>query len=887
MEPSGLIMNNRKSKKILDDNEFGFEPVESYRPMQEFGFEPVESYSKTPQKQMPAAAPSQYKDMPWYLKGALGALQSAQEPIKRAIPERINALEQGFLQLGQGAKQLFSGRDYTKQVEAQRKAYEATHAGQDPLSNWIREQPKEIPYMLAMGLLGPAAGLVGKAIPGAVEAAQIARQAMQGPPRKVGLLSSGETAGPWGQSFINREGGNAGNLIKNMLKTGGAFAGIKGAEFTPENQDRLSNMVKAGLTGAALELAPQALRAPEAAKNLGRDVFTGELFTGSKKYAELAKKLGIESQQAKLSKAQQAEQKAARELEVIAPIHAESELKHIEAEKQAGEAAEAFEQAKANYKETKDFAKSKLGLNDPDSMQFQISKNQEKLKEIDQNIDALHYQMDNLPSVPKPKPSEIGHIENVNTAAANVKVYEDNLKKAEETQQQANIAVQQSELPIADYLKEGEVHDVPLAERTFDKLDTNRARIGNEFNEITNDFEKRNVTVNNEDQIHEKLTELSKFLQKHEGDHPEGFAILDQIKALEKEHGKKINAADFMRMYQSVSQYAREARNKAYQTGMDAQEREQWKQRYNQLDHLVDQMGNALEKGVGTKNKERLETARKEWKEQVVPLYDSNVYHEIKKYGRMSGDVMQNLRGTKHAGNELIKNAIKSDPESLQYLVGDAYKQGPAAREMIYNKKDVAKEYVDLMPELNKLIEARKEALGTQEKAKVNIDRAKEFLKTHKEFHEQALKASEEYKKQAGEEFKTYETKVSEKEKEQSRLQQEITTHKEGKTKIEKRVKNLENHLDEIRIKENQLKTKEQQNKIKTKQLKLAKSRKDINLKQKDKLEREFEKHQKEVASTEKQIHKLSLEKKMTHFGIKKLTHGLVKYGSKLKNFVY
>lgn len=160
------------------------------------------------------------KDLPFILRMALGIGADAQRPVKDVAKERFAGMGRGFTDVGEGIKQASLGvgektgmvdpgryDEYTRQVDAERKLYEETPAGRNPVTQAVRSASSSAPMMAAFGPLGMEGGLLAKMLTGAA--------------------------------------------------TG---AGLEGASFTPGNESKALNMVKGATIGAAIPGVPAIAR---------------------------------------------------------------------------------------------------------------------------------------------------------------------------------------------------------------------------------------------------------------------------------------------------------------------------------------------------------------------------------------------------------------------------------------------------------------------------------------------------------------------------------------------------------------------------------------------------------------------------------------------------
>jgi chromosome segregation ATPase len=306
-----------------------------------------------------------------------------------------------------------------------------------------------------------------------------------------------------------------------------------------------------------------------------------------------------------------------------------------------------------------------------------------------------------------------------------------NIDSAQSSHELAKDLVNETENQLGTHLKKGIDYDVEAAQKIKNIEQANRQGIGKGYDELEKDWANRNVPIDNAKKIQSKNDELMDLIKSGGARSPEANEILEELDNLKNE--KSINAKDYLRAYRSVSQYAREARQKAFQPGMNAEDRAQWEQTYNNLDNKVDEMGKTLENSVGQDEFQKLKKLNDRWRNEVVPLHKNRIFQNLSYNGTISDNIIKSLRGT-NSGNVIIRNIIKNDPELLQTVVGQRYSIKPSE---ILNPTNRIKEYTDLMPEMNQLRDqhlAAKEAFSNSKEA---LDNA---INAHKEITSNAEK---------------------------------------------------------------------------------------------------------------------------------------------------
>lgn len=364
---------------------------------------------------------------------------------------------------------------------------------------------------------------------------------------------------------------------------------------------------------------------------------------------------------------------------------AEKQLSHIEnnynqATKKADDLSNLEGQAKSA-------AHIDVGTNHPDALQRKVNLHQEELGDINRKIEGI--------------PEITTEVPKLNTNSQETFA---NLNKANETHEQAKQVAGSIENDMGQHLNKGAAHDVRAAARIDEIQTAKREAINKDYDAINRNLADKHIEISNPREAKDILGEITELVRSGKGETPEATKLADELHNLK---GKEvIPANDYLTSYRSMKQYAREARAKAYTPGMNAEERAQWKQKYNDLDAKVDEMGKVLENGIGTENAEALRKANDAWRTKVVPLYKNTTYQGVRFKGRMPDNIMKSLRGTE-PGDALMKDIIKNDPELLKNVVGQRYAHKPAE---LHEAGELEQEYLDKMPELRNALESHKQA---------------------------------------------------------------------------------------------------------------------------------------------------------------------------------
>lgn len=433
----------------------------------------------------------------------------------------------------------------------------------------------------------------------------------------------------------------------------------------------------------------------------------------------------------------------------------------------AEEAAKLSDSSYAAAKEQEQIAKAQskidIGKQTPEDIQRDISNKEATLSNVNNHVDALTHQMENLPPVTPGNATE---------AAQQA---EHHLNAANELNRSSALAADKAEKDIGEYLHENKEHDVEAA-RMIDKTHTEtKKQIGKGYDSLEKSLAEKEIKVNDPDAVKNKTAALMELIKANEARSPEASRIISELEDLQS--GKSINAKDYLVGYRSASQYAREARQKAFQSGMNAEERAHWQQQYQELDEKVDEMGKTLEENIGGEDYSKLKELNSLWRDKVIPVERNNIYQRLKKYKQMPDNIVKSLRGDEK-GNVLIRNIIQNNPDINRLVVGQRY---AAKADEIHNANGSMTPYIQKLPELQKMQEYRQNVLDTQAKAEENIQLAKAN-------HKLALEAEKNQLAEAGD-----------LDKEQESIRKQLGKHNDLIIKIQNQLPLLKEHLEKTK----------------------------------------------------------------------------------------
>jgi len=496
------------------------------------------------------------------------------------------------------------------------------------------------------------------------------------------MIRGGVKSSPW----LALGGPLGARSILSKILGGGAVGGTIGAsEYVPTGEDRGGNILKSATLGAGGAILPEI---PDLALTAGEKI--GNLRNAFKNLSPLEKKFA--------------------------------------------EAQEKLQADQAALKSAQGAAQSSGISGNPNMAQAQSFKQQSNLQN---QYESLNEDPSIISSLPEHSFAELER------SKSNIDNAKSQIEDANLEHEKAIDFVNQNEKDISNHLNQGAAHDVRTARRVKEMEKANRQQISSGYDALEKDFSDKNVVIDNTEAIKQKNKDLMDLIKSGEHRSPEATKIIEDLDKLTDT--TSINAKDYLRAYRSASQFAREARQKSYQPGMNAEERNEWHQKYKELDDKVQEMGETLEDSVGSQDFGRLKELNSRWKNEVVPLYKNTIFQNISKKSQMPSNIMNSLRGDE-PGNVLIKNMIKSDPESLKNVVGQRYANKPDA---LHNANEIEKEYIDQMPELQNLLQNHAESKSAASMAENKINEAELAHKEAKKLHEQITDEHENLIKQS------------------------------------------------------------------------------------------------------------------------------------------
>lgn len=277
-------------------------------------------------------------------------------------------------------------------------------------------------------------------------------------------------------------------------------------------------------------------------------------------------------------------------------------------------------------------------------------------------------------------------------------------------------------------------HDVRIARRVFDSLDKEREYIGQGYNALEKNYEDKSIIVKKTKGIEQAIKELSGSVSPEILNSPEGKNLITLVSNMESHD--VIPAKNYLAALRTARDLAKKMRDKQYSYGTNAEERLSLDEKATDLEDKYQKANEVFKDTLGGEDANALDALNKAWRTRVVPLQRNKVYQTMRFDKRLNWDMIHELRGDVK-GNDIIKAAIKSDPETLKLVLGQRYYEKP---ESLFEPNETAQEYLDHAPQV-------KSMLDTHRKLSENINRLNEYRKgvygKSKEMNESLFKRNE------------------------------------------------------------------------------------------------------------------------------------------------
>lgn len=255
------------------------------------------------------------------------------------------------------------------------------------------------------------------------------------------------------------------------------------------------------------------------------------------------------------------------------------------------------------------------------------------------------------------------------------------------------------------------------------------------YGKLMQNVANKKVEINPKVQVEAKdiIDELHQMWKEDKRHTKDGKALGEQLEKISKK--ETMSAEDYIDAYKSTRGYLNDANMNSRAKGINQEERVKWEDRAEKLKEQLNKMDGILKKSIGEDDYQLLKRTDNAWRDRVASMYKNPVYRKFMRDELTPDNLINALRGNAK-GTNVIKSMVKADPSILKNALGQIYAKSP---EKFFDtiKKDVFKEYIDQMPELQSLIKAKEgaqENITTAEKAHT---KAQEQNKAFQDFQKQ------------------------------------------------------------------------------------------------------------------------------------------------------
>jgi chromosome segregation ATPase len=527
-------------------------------------------------------------------------------------------------------------------------------------------------------------------------------------------------------------------------------------------------------------------------------------------------------------------------------------------------------------------AKKQLNLADENRMEFKLNEQNKKLNEAKQNNEILKNklsQIQPLPESPKipnpipkpelgeepiePSPLDESHLVRINNAMQQENEAANNVDNAIQHHENISNLSNQAEDNIGEYLNKGASHDTRVGSALDKRIDSIENYWKDAYSRFKNNI--KDLKVEMPEKTLKNFDIDMDAIRKHIG--AARVTVIKNIPSEENDElshlmsiaptSKDINASDFLDKYQDFKNARYDLSQRAKEP-MSRSERKKLFDAYNNTQDIEDSARKALEDGLGPYSDE-LKRINHGYSTQVYPLRGNSVVKQIKNKEALPDNMIKTLR-TNEEGMPLLRELIKQDPEILRNIVGQRFEVDPTE---IYEPNERTREYINEMPQLQRLINSKSQIDNAVNEAKTHLENAKEQHKNAKEQVKQTIGESKQAQKEAERAAKEYQLKIKERQNklkehesqvksQEKAYQAELKSHEAKINAHEKEKANIQKQIDKY---ESDIKEFETQIPILEKNMnnvRLEFNKKQINLKRKNELGRQLDKMKRELSEIKK-----------------------------------
>jgi hypothetical protein len=554
-----------------------------------------------------------------------------------------------------------------------------------------------------------------------------------------------------------------------------------------------------------------------------------------------------------------------KELRQFRPLKEEKALLEAEQEKAGAKHGE----AETEYNALKDFLESKPGFksSNPNVLERKAGEAKIKADLLRQESEAVpeHLRAEELPEHPETTPLSIvepvkAELEDIN-AIPKTEINDARIKKAESLLKSDEEKLAEHEQNINTHLGEGNAHRKRVAQKLNPILEKRQAEVGKEYTKYLSDLKDKNIALSNPRNAKQVTADINKAIKEGGYGSEEVQNLAKELEKVSNSKGEIIPAHDFVNAYRTLRQFGQKIRSSAY--GKDPKQFDELIAKADSIDADVERMKAIIDKGLGKENLTELNRINHRYATEIAPLFKNKFFQHLQTKNKAPTNMIEQLSNepfikstnpNKVTGSQILKDIIKNDPELLQNVIGERFAGKPGA---LHEWDEAAHEYIQHLPELQKMRQQHFEAQQNVSRSKMNLEKAKN---EHKLEREEAAKKDQERIEQT----RTKNAKAKEKALEQTRLKK-AEVDKENKRKKHEhaaKTKFVEIQKELKELDETHANLLDSASKFREKA-----SRKDISLKEKLSVEAKLKTNKERLDKVEKDIAKLKKTGKGLFYG--------------------
>lgn len=264
-----------------------------------------------------------------------------------------------------------------------------------------------------------------------------------------------------------------------------------------------------------------------------------------------------------------------------------------------------------------------------------------------------------------------------------------------------------------------------------------RKEVGSQYDRLKEDLRHDKVTL----EMSPDMKQVQSFVSKlGKGVEEEEAANLYKILSEDK---KTITAADALDAYRELKHQKGKALMQARKggSGIGPQARKEFVMEAKEIGKNEEKLRSALDK-LNPEYLRRLKMIDTQFAKHIAPLYENNMYQEMKKHGHTSKNMMEYLHGTT-PGNATLNKIVEKNPNLQKLIIGQQYASKPMN---LANPSEILDSYSGSNPNIARMIREQQEIKHTNENVipelKEAITKAREKKIGRKGFIKGALTAA-------------------------------------------------------------------------------------------------------------------------------------------------